>query len=807
MVINNSGRRSVILITTIGSDNGVNISVIDIPPTIVEPIVITGPTGPQGVQGPTGPIGPVGPTGPTGPTGPQGIQGPSGVTSLNTVNGWTAQQYFVMNSLPYSNTISWNLDTHQVTELVLTGAEATLLAPSNMRAGGHYTLIVKQDNIGGRLLTFDTIYNFSSTESPSPSNLPDSVTIYFFVSDGTNMYGKIISNYQLSNQTPPFTTIWPLLDRLYGVNIERNLNLANFTADGLPVNTVANIARHSRVVRSFVFQTSELGHGTTLNPVWPSDPTTNANFNRLINTIDRCIAAGMVVIYSITTGHSSTPIWNQDPAILNRQVLIDYVRDASAWFANRYPPSSLILQPWNETASGDISLVNSLIADTYQAMREAAPNHWLAFSGPNFGIIWDTNSIEFPANASGYIIDIHDYGVTNEGAPINSPYYGRISRIVGLRNSGARVIFGEIDPQQFAGNIGYPISDPRRITELQQFQAVLTAAGVSTPLIQWAWTTGNDRRLNETATITSDWHSTLDEAFTPPGTTASINWQASSRFTPFGSTTGGMVLNSPFHIHDAAQNSSITTVNTNVSSWQSISPATQSLLQSSSANQPLHSDLNDIVQFNGSTSVNDTTNGKWLSTATSAGSLARLLGDGQGQLQRGVVYMLFRFPILPTWSTYLFAGGTQHNNFADERNGVGLRITPSGTFRAWRAGSTGSMLSAVTSIGVITPNIWHAVAFVFNDDRITQGVSDNIPRLRIKSLPGGNFTTTEVLNGSNSVVWSTSSNTPAARINRALFNDAGGIGNWDLREFIVDLTPPTSDSILDSNLTFLLSRV
>ena len=83
--------------------------------------------------------------------------------------------------------IAWNLATGGFATVTLADTRV-LDNPTNMVAGGHYTLIVKQDGTGSRLLTYGTAYKFAGGTAPTLSTAASSIDILTFVSDGTSMY-------------------------------------------------------------------------------------------------------------------------------------------------------------------------------------------------------------------------------------------------------------------------------------------------------------------------------------------------------------------------------------------------------------------------------------------------------------------------------------------------------------------------------------------------------------------------------------------------------------------------------------------
>jgi hypothetical protein len=114
----------------------------------------------------------------------------TGVMSLATAQDFTAQKAFTTATLTDAATIAWNLDTAQVATVTL-GANRTLGNPTNMKNGGTYIVIVKQDGTGGRTLGYGSAYRWPGGVAPVLSVPPNSTDIITFVSDGTNMFGSI----------------------------------------------------------------------------------------------------------------------------------------------------------------------------------------------------------------------------------------------------------------------------------------------------------------------------------------------------------------------------------------------------------------------------------------------------------------------------------------------------------------------------------------------------------------------------------------------------------------------------------------
>ncbi len=99
-----------------------------------------------------------------------------------------------IQTLTDAASITWDLSKGGFSQVTIAGARA-LAAPTNMRAGGFYTLIVKQDAVGARTLSYATTYKFPYSTVPIISTASNAVDILSFVSDGTNMYGSYVQSF------------------------------------------------------------------------------------------------------------------------------------------------------------------------------------------------------------------------------------------------------------------------------------------------------------------------------------------------------------------------------------------------------------------------------------------------------------------------------------------------------------------------------------------------------------------------------------------------------------------------------------
>jgi len=104
-----------------------------------------------------------------------------------------AQTFQLTQPIAINSTTTTTLDlsTGNLLELVLTGP--TTLAFSNPRIGT-YIIKVKQDGIGGRMLTFP-IMKWSDAAVPTITSTANAIDLITLIYDGTHYYGSCLQNF------------------------------------------------------------------------------------------------------------------------------------------------------------------------------------------------------------------------------------------------------------------------------------------------------------------------------------------------------------------------------------------------------------------------------------------------------------------------------------------------------------------------------------------------------------------------------------------------------------------------------------
>ena len=114
----------------------------------------------------------------------------------DTAQEYTATQNFDETALSDGANVSWDLESNQVATLTL-GGDRTLDNPTNQVAGATYILTVKQDGTGSRTLAFGSAYQWPGGTAPTiTTTLTTGKDVLAFISDGTNMMGSFIQDFQ-----------------------------------------------------------------------------------------------------------------------------------------------------------------------------------------------------------------------------------------------------------------------------------------------------------------------------------------------------------------------------------------------------------------------------------------------------------------------------------------------------------------------------------------------------------------------------------------------------------------------------------
>jgi len=109
-----------------------------------------------------------------------------------TVRGFTKQQYHTQGTLTDGATINWDLDTAPQAKVTVALTGRTLANPTNMKAGGWYSLLVTG---AGSITTFGSAYKWPFGGG-APTLTANQTHIITFYSDGTSMFGVAVTDFQ-----------------------------------------------------------------------------------------------------------------------------------------------------------------------------------------------------------------------------------------------------------------------------------------------------------------------------------------------------------------------------------------------------------------------------------------------------------------------------------------------------------------------------------------------------------------------------------------------------------------------------------
>jgi hypothetical protein len=115
------------------------------------------------------------------------------VAVVNTAQEYTAAHNFNATTLVSGNSIAWNLQSNQVTRLVLS-TTGTMADATNKVDGATYILLVTQGT-GSNTLDWNATYKWPSNTKPTLTTGSAKSDIFTFISDGTSLFGVASQNY------------------------------------------------------------------------------------------------------------------------------------------------------------------------------------------------------------------------------------------------------------------------------------------------------------------------------------------------------------------------------------------------------------------------------------------------------------------------------------------------------------------------------------------------------------------------------------------------------------------------------------
>jgi len=115
------------------------------------------------------------------------------VAVVNTAQEYTAAHNFNATTLVSGNSIAWNLQSNQVTRLVLS-TTGTMADATNKVDGATYILLVTQGT-GSNTLDWNATYKWPSNTKPTLTTGSAKSDIFTFISNGTSLFGVASQNY------------------------------------------------------------------------------------------------------------------------------------------------------------------------------------------------------------------------------------------------------------------------------------------------------------------------------------------------------------------------------------------------------------------------------------------------------------------------------------------------------------------------------------------------------------------------------------------------------------------------------------
>jgi hypothetical protein len=113
-----------------------------------------------------------------------GVVNSAGISTTGVFN--IASANVLSQVLTDGATVSWNIALGQIATVTLAG-NRTMAAPTNLKVG-RYVLYVKQDAVGTRLMTWNSVFKWANGTAPTLTTNANATDVLRFDSDGTNLY-------------------------------------------------------------------------------------------------------------------------------------------------------------------------------------------------------------------------------------------------------------------------------------------------------------------------------------------------------------------------------------------------------------------------------------------------------------------------------------------------------------------------------------------------------------------------------------------------------------------------------------------
>ena len=111
-----------------------------------------------------------------------------------TYSGQANNPIYTAGTVTASHIPNWN--NSNVQHVILSAATTSISGGTNIANGAIYTMILKQNATGSRVVTWATQYKWQSGIAPVLTSIPNGVDILTFISDGTNLYGLIAKDFR-----------------------------------------------------------------------------------------------------------------------------------------------------------------------------------------------------------------------------------------------------------------------------------------------------------------------------------------------------------------------------------------------------------------------------------------------------------------------------------------------------------------------------------------------------------------------------------------------------------------------------------